>query len=192
MTDKDTASAQEHDLLDGDEYRIYTREVKARYHNVYLGETIESSDTYYDLFNLLHVSTQMDHVNIVLNNYGGRVNAGVQLINAIRATKAKVQMEVSAPVYSMGSLLAVVGDATLLHPHTFLMFHDYSGGERGKGNEMERSVTNYRGYFRSLLQDVCKDFLDKEEINTILNGQDLYIGYNDAKKRLKASGKLGK
>ena len=183
-----TESANDHDdddLDSSEHYKVYKKNKVSTDYTVILSEEITSSVEYYDLYNLFYSASPLDTVTVYLNNFGGKVHTGVHLVNAIASSRAKVTMVVTAPVYSMGAILAVAGDEMILHPHTFLMFHDYSGGEFGKGNEIHLSVTNYRRYFRELLNDVCGWFLTKEEVKSILTGQDLYVSYDDARRRMK-------
>ena len=167
------------------EYEIFKRQTVATVYNIYLGETVESSTNYYELFNLLNTATQNDHINIHLNNFGGMVHTGVQLINNINTTKANVQIHVEGPVYSMAAILGCCIPNVKVHPFAFYMFHDYSGGERGKGNEIEKSVANYRPFFRNFMHKVCSPFLTKAEIDKVVDGQDLYITAAEATKRFK-------
>jgi len=145
-----------------DELQLFTTPKGGVTHDVYLGTSVLSSDRYYKLFNTLAAASPSDDFRIHLNNYGGYVSGGTQLMNALRSTKGNVKMIVAGPVYSMASLLAICVDDVEIHDHTFLMFHDYSGGSSGKGAEMIRRVISYKAYFEQVLKDVAKDFLTQE------------------------------
>lgn len=187
---KNILETNDDDDLDSDELELFSVPKPGKVHNVYLGTSVLSSDKYYKLFNILASASSNDEFNIHLNNYGGYVSGGVQLLNALRSTPAKVKMVVAGPVYSMASLLALCVEDVEVHDHTFFMFHDYSGGEFGKGAEMVRSVLNYKEYFKEVLRDVGRGFLTDQEMEDIYHGIDLYITADDARKRLKARAKL--
>lgn len=170
---------------DGDAYKLFKNAVTHTTYDVYLGESVQRSTEYYELFNKLSNATKNDKFRVHLNNFGGCCHTGVQLMNAFRKTKGHVQMIIEAPVYSMASILAVCVKDVVVEPHTFLMFHDYSTWELGKGSEIAASVGHYQPYFKRVLKDACEGFLTTEEINNICKGQDLYVSDTEAKKRLK-------
>lgn len=161
-----------------DIFKIYKRPTITHETHIYLGEYIDSQSRYFELFNELDNAGKKDKIYFHLNNYGGDVATGAQLIHKIHDCDATVLMCVEGPVYSMGSILALAGDVIpKVSPHVFFMFHDYSGGEYGKGNEMHHSITNFQHYFRDLLMDVCCPFLTKKEVRTIMKGEDLYVPF---------------
>ena len=164
-----------------DKVRMYLHTTTTNEYDVYLGDSVGESKKYYDLFYKLSKAGKTDKFNIHLNNRGGLVSSGVNLINAIRTSAASTTIHVEGPVYSMGAILALCGDSIVLYPNTFLMFHDYSTSEYGKGNEIHISVTNYQQYFSDLLYDVCYPFLSKKEIKSIQEGKDLYVPYESSK-----------
>ena len=180
------------DEEDADELQVFSTPKGGVTHNIYLGTSVLSSDKYYKLFNTLAAAGPDDDFRVHLNNYGGYVSGGTQLMNSLRSTKGHVKMIVAGPVYSMASLLAICVEDVEIHDHTFLMFHDYSGGSVGKGAEMIRSVISYKAYFEQVLKDVGKDFLTKKEITDLYHGVDLYVTAEDARKRLVARAKKRK
>lgn len=184
--DKNKSKSIDDDLSDDtpDAYKLYKYEVKTTNTNIYLSENISGHTDYYEIFELLRNSKKGDTVTFILNNYGGYINTGVQLINFIDKSKAKVKMVVAGPVYSMASLLALVGEEIEIFPHTFLMFHDYSGGEKGKGHEMMSAIVHFKPYFDKILKDTCTGFLTDREIKRIQDGKDLYVPCEDTGKRL--------
>lgn len=170
--------ATEEVVNNDDVFKVYKRPSVTQEIHIYLGEYIESQSVYFDLFNELDVAGTKDKMYFHLNNYGGDVAAGAQLIHKIKDTSATVVMCVEGPVYSMGSILALAGDVLpKVSPHVFFMFHDYSGGEYGKGNEMHHSITNFQHYFRELLSEVCTPFLTNKEVKSIIKGEDLYVPF---------------
>lgn len=90
----------------------------------------------------------------------------------------------------MAPLLALQGDKIKLENNSFMMFHDYSSFEMGKGSEIEAHVKHYRKFALDCFSQWCKGFLTKKEIDIILAGKDLYLDYNECKERLTKMGKL--
>ena len=181
--DKDEDSDNDDDT-DGDAYKLFTESRCGNRYDVYLGESFKNSHEYYKLFDMLTKAKPNDEFNIILNNFGGMVHTGAQMVNALRYTKAKVRTIVAGPVYSMASLLAVAVDDVTINDHTFLMFHHYSTWEMGKGSEVVAAVTNFEDYFAEFLIDTCDGFLTKSEMKRICKGEDIYIKAEEARQRI--------
>lgn len=176
---------EEDDLGDDKAYKIYTQRVEQKIHHVYLTESITCSEKYAELLNQLRLASVHDQFRFYLNNFGGYLHTGIQIINAINECEAKVVMVVDAPIYSMASLLALCGNEIIINDNSFLMFHDYSGGTVGKGNELFTKAINDREYTAKLFTYCAYPFLSFEEINNICEGKDLYVSAEDARKRFK-------
>lgn len=168
-------------------FKIYTKADVTKTHNIYLSEHVENNFVYCDLLNKLRAYTKKEVVELYLANYGGQCSTGFQLFNAIKACQARVNVTVDAPCYSMGAILALSGNSLILQPGSFLMFHNYSSVEMGKGTELHKAVTHYHKHFHKHLGNVCGPFLDKKELDELKRDNDVYVSYYDAnlEKRIK-------
>ena len=147
--------------------------------DIYIRGVIECFEDYDDLVKELGKVTEKDSVVVHLNCPGGDCSVGFFLVDQLMALPCPVHMVVEYPSYSMGAILAVCGDKLTIEPDSFIMFHDYSGGSRGKGGETEAYVNNYRKMFRNRFTRVCKPYLSQSEINRMFKGEDLYIHHDD-------------
>lgn len=160
-------------------FKIQVEHSVVKTHHVYFGEVVEDTHLYVDLVHSLRVASPNDKFLFHLYNYGGSCHTGAFLINAIRSSAAIVTMSVEAPCYSMGAVLALSGDSLMIHPHTFLMFHNYSAGFGGKGGELGERVKNEDRILKSLDHIVCAPFLTKKEIAAIDSDRDVYVHHDD-------------
>lgn len=160
------------------------------HYEVFLHDRISTVTCYRSLCSLLRNLKKCDSANLILNNYGGSVNAGIDIINAIRASKATIRTTVSGPLYSMAPLIALQGQTIKLEQNTFMMFHDYSSMSGGKGSEIEAHVKHMRKFMFDCFSQWTKGFLSKKEVEDTIGGADLYLGYNECKERLAKLGKL--
>lgn len=161
------------------------QEVKSTY-TIYLGDTVgHNSARYLKLLQTLKNAQEGDIIHIHMSNFGGACHVGFRIAHNIKASKAKVHMHVEAPCYSMGAILAVCGDELTMCPGTFLMFHNYSGGESGKGGEMKMAIKEYSKHFRDSLEYFCSPFLTEDEITKLVKDIDVYIHARNYKKRAK-------
>ena len=125
-----------------------------------------------------------DQVKLYLNTPGGALISGLALIQAMRDSKATITTILNPQAFSMGALIFLAGDQKVAPPNSLLMFHHYSGGLSGKGNEqvLELSATN--AWFEEAMHNTCAPFLTKKEIRDVLQGKDLWLGSAEINKRL--------
>lgn len=188
MTSKPDISADS--VVSTDELLITNEVTTVNKYSVYLGEDIKEANKYYPLFNLLRTAEDYDSFIFYVNNYGGQVNTMVELVHALKATKADTYGVISGPIYSAAPLVTLAFKKIHVHDNVFMMFHDYSGAEVGKGNEVEKSIKAYRQFWSVLFNDIVKGFLKKEEVTDILEGKDLYLNSKQIKARLRRLKKL--
>jgi len=120
-----------------------------------------------------------DTVNIQLSNYGGDCDSAATIVNAIRDCKGTVNCIVNAPSYSAATMIALAGHSLELKPYTYLMFHNFSNTETGKGGEIKAAVANVERVIHSMMSSLYSDFLTKKEINDIFNDKDVYVHWDD-------------
>jgi ATP-dependent protease ClpP protease subunit len=143
-------------------------------------DAIDSFGDYEKLLEELSLLTPIDAIDVNLNTPGGRCDVGFLIIDALMGCKrAKLNMIVGYPTYSMGAIMAVCGDSLTIKPGSYIMFHDYSGGAHGKGDDAMQYVTNYREVFKARFIDICTPFLTRRECQSMFNGKDIYIRHDD-------------
>lgn len=170
-----------------EKFRIFEHPKVVKDVSIYLSEHVENNFAYVELMNKLRRYSKQTRISLYLANYGGSCSTGFQLFNAIKTTKAHVDVIVDAPCYSMGAILALSGKTLHMNPGTFLMFHNYSSYDRGKGTELHTAVTHYHQYFHQYLKEICAPFLTAKELERLRNDNDVYISYSDEdlEKRIK-------
>lgn len=150
----------------------------------YLNEDIGDPYEYTEIFHRLLTATSNDVVFFHLNTPGGRLDTGVQLINAMRNSQARIVTCLECNAFSLGTLIFLSGDEMLVNDHCMLMFHDYHGGTGGKGNEQVSHINATAKWFANLLKKVYVPFLTEEEVDRILRGEDLWMSSPEIKVRL--------
>lgn len=171
-------------------YKVFTTEMTIREISYYLVEPISDPFQYAEMIHEIRNAGEADQIKIHLNNTGGNVATGIQIINAIRESAATVTTVLDGEAYSMAAILFLCGDQQQVGDHGQLMFHDYSSGLGGKGNEQLAAVLSTAKWFGKLMKEVCSPFLSDEEISDILNGRDLWMDSDEVIERLLAIQKL--
>lgn len=157
------------------------------HYEISIWDDIDDYKEYDELLKTLPKIKASDCVTLYVSTPGGRCDVGYMLIDRLQQLPCPIQVEVPYPTYSMGAIMSLCGDSLVMKDGSFLMFHDYSTGGRGKGNELIKSTEAYSEVFAQRFNEICQPFLTEEECINVLAGQDLYIKWNDKslKKRIK-------
>ncbi|MEW9898737.1 Clp protease ClpP [Chitinivorax sp. PXF-14] len=179
---QDDDDAQEQELVIP--YRRYEGQVVIRQISYYLSGEIVPAIHYSEMLYTLRTATENDLIYLHLNTPGGDFDAGLQIINNMRLSKAKVVTVLEAKAYSMGALIFLAGDEIAVHDNCQLMFHNYSGSFIGKGNEQHAQVMAVGKWFEKVMHRICEPFLSGSEIAAILKGEDIWMDSDEIRKRL--------
>jgi len=162
----------------------YEQQLPVRQVSYYLSGDIHEPQYYTELFYTLRSAAETDLVYLHLNSSGGDFNTGLQIINNVRASNARVVTILEARAYSMAALIFLSGDELVVHDNCQLMFHIYSGIFAGKGNEHQAEVLALGNWFEKVMSRLCSPFLTETEIANILKGADLWMDSDEIHRRL--------
>lgn len=155
-----------------------------RIHHLYLSGRIQAPEYYIDTIHIIRSAPPEDVVHLHLNTEGGRLDTGVQIINAIKSSSCPVICSLEAEAHSLGTLIFLAADEWIVHDHCMMMFHTYSGGAFGKGHEQAAQIEASSKWFADLARDIYIPFLTESEVESIIEGRDLWLHTADIRKRL--------
>lgn len=162
----------------------YEQQSPIRQVSYYLCGEILEPQYYTELFHTLRTAAETDLVYVHLNSSGGDFNTGLQIINNIRASQARVATILEARAFSMAALIFLCGDKLIVHDNCQLMFHIYSGSFAGKGNEQQAEIIAVSRWFEKVMRRICIPFLSESEIDKILKGSDVWMDSDEIRRRL--------
>lgn len=162
----------------------YTSRAAVNIHEFYLCGNIESADEYIEWFDTIRHSGPTDVIRLFINSYGGDLFTAIQFMRVLSETEATVIVSVEGACMSAATMIFLCADQFEVSEHTMFMFHNYSGGVIGKGGEMLDQLQHERVWSEKLLRDIYKDFLNEEEIKSMLNNKDLWMDGEEVIKRL--------
>ena len=153
-------------------------------HQLHLKGPVGDQEDYIDWVRTIRGAGPDDVIEFHINSPGGNVYTAIELLNAFQNTEAHVHVVMSGIVASAGTILMMVGDSFEINPWTSFMFHNYSGGMRGKGNEMAIQMEYEREWSKKFMSEIYDGLLTKKEVKQLLDGRDFWLSADDVGKRL--------
>jgi ATP-dependent Clp endopeptidase proteolytic subunit ClpP len=121
-------------------------------------------------------------IDVRINSNGGDVYAGIAIFNALRSSKADINIYVDGIAASMASVIALCGKPVQMSRYARLMLHSISGGCFGTKDDLKEIIEQ----IESLEGTLCDMYASKTgktaaEIRTAyFDGKDHYLNANDA------------
>lgn len=162
----------------------FERQSTLRQVSFYISGMIEDAALYNDLFYTLRSANATDLIYLHLNTTGGDFDTGLQIINNMQASAARVVTVLEARAYSMGAFIFLAGDELVVHDNCQLLFHSYSGIFTGKGSEQQAQAMAVANWFGKFMERICQPFLSLREIKAIQKGTDLWMDSDEIRRRM--------
>lgn len=150
----------------------------------FLNRPIGEPSKYTDMFTTLYNASEDDQIVMHINCVGGQVNTGVQLINAMKNTRAHVVTVLEGEAHSMASMIFLSGREFIVNDNCNMLIHNFGGGIEGKGNEMHRQLEAVIKWYNTLSRDIYIPFLSEDEFNSVIRGEDMWLQSPAIRKRL--------
>jgi len=175
---------EEEDEFELRPFYYYVQPITHPIHHYYISGPIGDPHQYVGLVHRLLTASPGEVVYLHLNTPGGNMTTGVQIINAMRQSKAHVIAAAESEVLSLGPLVFLAADEWVVHDNCLFMFHNYSSGIWGKGNEQKASLDANIKWYQDLARTLLLPFLTDEELRRIMVGEDIYMHSSDVRQRL--------
>lgn len=165
-------------------YHQYDQILTAQQVHFYISKLIGPPDEYIDMIHRTAVAGPQDTIFIHLNTPGGHLDTGVQIINAMQNSQAKIVTILECAAYSLGTLIFLAGDEMVVNDNCLMMFHNFNGGLTGKGNEMVSELAASVKWFLDLATDIYLPFLTESELDRLIKGEDMWMQTPEIRSRL--------
>jgi len=162
-------------------------------HHVYFYEFIDGEMTEM-LFLINTIDPGSDCLHLHMNNCGGSIHAGTQVLFALEeAMKSgvRVVLYIESICESMAAVFVCkvinMGAEVHMGDGQYLMFHNVSiEGSTGPCTNVFKDAQATKELYEHILVSWCKPILTDEEITNILNGVELYMPPGVLLERIKA------
>jgi len=151
-----------------------------RFHtDAYILDGIDEPALYNELCHKLRTAERGDTFTLHLNTPGGMIDSAFMIVDAIKASKAKVTAYLTGTVASAGTLITMACDNIIVADHTSFMIHNYSGGLGGKGHEMKARQEFVDNSLNTAFTAFYTGFLTDVEMKNVIDGKDMWMGKDE-------------
>lgn len=163
---------------------VRERSFPTKCYTLYLDNEIGAPSEYRDHMEALESAAEWDEVRLVISSPGGRLDAGLMLINGIKACRAPVTAHIHDQCGSMATGIALACDNWMLGDFAYFFVHTASWMAYGKDSEIRSQVQFMDKRIDKFLHDMYDGFLSPEEISLVSKGQDMWINAQELGERL--------
>lgn len=193
IKNKTTADIDLSDLLGPKKKKAsYTERSLGSVYEFYLTGEITEAEDYTEWFNTIRNATENDVVRIFINSPGGDLFTAIQFMRALRESRARIAVSVEGACMSAATIIFLCGDEFEITPHSLFMIHQYTSGYFGRGNHIRDQVKVESKWSEDLFNDIYEGFLSKDEIRSMIEGQDIWFTHDEAIARLNKRGEVRK
>jgi len=164
--------------------RIQHHQTAVNSYKIRLNDDVSDPENYRDELNTIEDMGENDSTTIVLNNGGGSLDTAIEFCSAIIGTEGHVHGHISGCAHSAASMIFLKCHSFSVSPYATMLIHNPSGGFVGKMNETFAQADHFRSWLKFFYTDVYQDFLSEEEIESILDGKDLWLNAEQIEERL--------
>lgn len=163
----------------------YTQIVNTNIHHFYFyGEIEDNMDRYSDFINIVKTSSENDVIYIYVNSEGGSMRMALQIVNSMRASNARIITCLDGEAMSAATMIFLAGEEYVVNPNCTFMIHTYSGGMRGKGNELLSQLEHVHANVKKVLRNFYSKILTDDELEQVSNGRDIWMDSDELIERL--------
>ena len=154
--------------------------------HAFITGSIDEPKLYNELCFILHTAEIDTTIILHINTPGGIIDSAFMIVDAIHHSKAKVIGKLSGTVASAGTIIAMACHDLEVSEHLSFMIHNYSGGMAGKGHEMKARQRFTDLHLNEAFKSFYHGFLTSEEMNSVIDGTDLWMGTSEVNERWKS------
>jgi len=155
-------------------------------HQVFFDEDICEPRQYRDLINLLYTCDDGHEFNFFMNTSGGVMATAIAIVEAIKATDAKVRAIIVGDCHSAGSIIALNCHEIIVSDSAMMMCHTASYGTGGNTHNVKAHTDFSTTYVNKLLDGAYTGFLSIQELGELKKGIEMWFNAEEIGKRLES------
>ena len=178
--------AEDFDIVSAppDQLGYFFETVNSTQYTVPIDENFMEASYYRGIVNMLAQANEQDIVIFRINSPGGQFSGLLSLLDAIETTQAMTIADITGQAASAASILALNCDQCVVGKYAEMLAHEVSYGVGGKGSDNLSHVQHIKKISDKLIWDTYEGFLEDHEIESVLNGKELFLDSDEIIERL--------
>lgn len=165
--------------------KIIASSSQATHYRVFIDKGIDEPSKYSDLIQALISANDNDMFEFLISCDGGNLDSCVSIVNALNNTNAYTRAVITSHAHSAASIISLVCDEVVAMPHTAMLVHQPRGGSYGRYIEQVQQGHFNEKMIRDFFTDVYEGFLTPSEIDSVLQGKDIWLSADEINERAK-------
>ena len=154
-------------------------------HEVFIDSDIEEPSKYRELISLLINAPASDKIHLMINSPGGNLDTACAIINGIMVSQAEVTAFLMGACHSAASMITMYCHNVHVFDTAYIMIHTGSFGSSGNTTTIKAHTDFTINQIEKLLDDAYEGFLNKDELQQVKNGIEIWFEASDIRERLK-------
>lgn len=155
-------------------------------YTVNVSQVFGDAYTFDEVIHILATASPQDHITFNINSDGGNLYSLIALRNAIRSTQANVHMNLLGMAASAGGALFLeAAHSYCVHDNSCLMIHNMICGTGY--DDVHKIITraeHNKKVNERFIRETYLDFLDYSEIQSVIDGKEIYLEDFEIRERL--------
>lgn len=155
-------------------------------YTVNVSQVFGDAYTFDEVIHILSISSPDDHIVFNINSDGGNLYSLIALRNAIRSTQANVHMNLLGMAASAGGALFLeAAHSYCVHDNSCLMIHNMiCGTGYDDAHKIITRAEHNKKVNERFIRETYLDFLDSSEIQSVIDGKEIYLEDFEIRERL--------
>jgi ATP-dependent protease ClpP protease subunit len=155
-------------------------------YTLYIESFGHTKNQLHKIVNELRQAQEFDILELRIDSPGGYISEGIMVYNTMRELfNERTITYLDSTGFSMGAVIFSLGDERIIYEDSSLMYHNYSTGYVGKGDEIKSYIDFEDRHFREFFvgKIVNKGFMSREEYKEMSIGKDFWFDSLEMAKR---------
>lgn len=160
--------------------------LSSKEYNFFLADEVKANYLYTNFISFILNLCAEDVVNLYISSPGGLVSTSLDIINAIKKSKATFNGIVTSHACSAAASILMACDNKDVRELAYVMFHEASGGVFGgqSHSKLKYQYEHVKTHNEYVTRKMCQDILTNKEIDSLLKGKDFYLTAKEFNKRI--------
>lgn len=156
------------------------------HHDVFIDCEVSEPENYRELITALFNANDGDTMTIYINSPGGHLDSALAIIEALKNTQCHVTGVIMGACHSAASIISMYCHEVAVMDNAYSLVHTASFGSSGNTNNVKSHTEFTVKMVEKLLNNTYEGFLNKDELNKVKQGVELWFDAEEIRIRMES------